>query len=320
VAPPLVTVVVPTYNRPHYLREAIASVIAQQEHRWEMIVCDDARDERNRSVIDEFSDPRIAYRRNPRRLGIGGNKFAGWQAATGRYVANLDDDDTWEPDFLSTLVPILEADPTITVAFCSYAAMDAAGRIDEELTVRIEERQYRGELAEGRYQPFTRLALVDKAVAISTAALIRRNAVDWHEFPPETDVVADYWLAYLVSRSEGAAYYCPRRLTRYRSHQDSATAERTGWHASYAACFRRFLDDPGLSGMHDVFRRRLADSERRIAIEHVRTGNTAGARSASHRAVATRVDHRTLATLTFAHTGALGRHLAERLARLRGIE
>jgi glycosyltransferase involved in cell wall biosynthesis len=308
---PLVSVVVPTYSRPHYLREAIAGVVAQREERWEMLVCDDGADERNREVVEGFSDPRITYRHNPKRLGIGANKFAGWQAARRRYVANLDDDDVWEPDFLSTLLPILEADPTLTIAFSSHYVIGAAGHIDERETERIEQL-YRGGLAAGRYEPFARLALVDQAIPVTMASVIRREAVDWHDYAPDTDVVADYWLAYLIAREPGGAYYCPRRLTRYRVHPESATATTAGWNASFAACYRGLLRDERMQEMHDVFRARLADAERRVAVGQVRAGQAADARRSSRRALAARVDARTVATAALTHTGALGRKLAQR--------
>jgi glycosyltransferase involved in cell wall biosynthesis len=308
---PLVSVVVPTFRRPHYLREAIASVIAQREPDWEMLVCDDGADDRNREVVEAFGDPRIAYRRNPRRLGIGANKFTGWQAAGGRYVANLDDDDLWEPDFLSTLVPVLEADPTVNIAFSSHHVIDTEGSIDEQETERIE-HLYRGGLAAGRHEPFARLALVDQAIPVTMGSVIRRAAVSWGEFAPETDVVADFWLAYLIAREAGAAYYCPQRLTRYRVHPESATATTPGWNESFAACYRRLLADPGMKDLHSVFRTRLADYERRAAVVQVRAGQPAEARRASRRALAARVDPRTVAVAALTHTGPLGRRVAQR--------
>jgi glycosyltransferase involved in cell wall biosynthesis len=309
---PLVTVVVPTYRRPHYLREAIASVIAQEERAWEMLVCDDGRDDQNRRVGEAFADSRIRYRRNPKRLGVGANKFSGWQAAAARYVANLDDDDVWEPNFLSALVPRLEADPELTVAFSSHYVIDAQGRIDEQQTERVD-AQYRAGLAEGRYEPFARLALVNQAIPTTNASILRRAAVDWHDSPGDVDVVADFWLAYLVSREPGGAYYCPQRLTRHRVHQESATAAVRGWHASSAACYRRLLRDERLADMHDVFKTRLAEAERRLAVEQVRTGRRADARRSSQRALAAKVDARAIAAAVITHSGPLGREVAKRL-------
>jgi glycosyltransferase involved in cell wall biosynthesis len=307
---PLVTVVVPTYRRPHYLREAIAGVVAQREASWELLVCDDGADERNREVAESFADPRITYRRNETRLGIGANKFTGWQSATGRYVANLDDDDVWEPEFLSTLVPLLETDPTLRIAFSSHHVIDAEGRIDEAATEHIE-TLYREGLAEGRYEPFARLALVDQSIPMTMGSVIRRDGVDWHDYAPDTDVVADYWLAYLVSRAPGGAYYCPRRLTRHRIHERSATATTAGWDASFAACYRRLLQEDHLSDMHDIFKERLAGAERRVALTQLRAGHTSDARRSSRRALTARADRRTLAVAALAHMGPLGRAVAK---------
>lgn len=309
---PLVTVVLTTYRRPDYLREAIAGVVAQRERAWEMLVCDDGRDDRNREVVDAFADPRITYRRNPERLGVGANKFAGWRAATGRYLANLDDDDVWEPDFLSTLVPLLDADPTLAIAFSSFSVIDADGRIDKGATERVEARDRHG-LDEGRYEPFARLALVDQAIPVGMGSVIRRAGVAWHEWATETDLAADFWLTYLIAREPGGAYYCPRRLTRYRIHGESAThAAGQAWHASAAACYRRFLADGRLSDMHSVFSARLADAERRVAVAQVRAGETTDARRSSRRALAARVDPRTVVTAALTHAGPLGRPVARR--------
>jgi hypothetical protein len=67
-----------------------------------------------------------------------------------------------------------------------------------------------------------------------------------------------------------------------------------------------------MKDMHDVFRARLADAERRVAVGQVRAGQTADARRSSRRALAARVDPRTVATAALTHTGALGRRVAQR--------
>lgn len=90
--PPVVSVVIPTYDRPQYLREAIESVLKQDYQDLADRCPRRRRNLESRDVVDSFGDVRIVHRVNPRRLGIGANKFSGWRAAIGRYVANLDDD------------------------------------------------------------------------------------------------------------------------------------------------------------------------------------------------------------------------------------
>jgi hypothetical protein len=67
-----------------------------------------------------------------------------------------------------------------------------------------------------------------------------------------------------------------------------------------------------MKDMHAVFRARLADSERRVAVGQVRAGQAAEARRASRRALAARVDPRTVAVAALTHSGALGRRVAQR--------
>ena len=56
---PLVSVVVPTYNRLHFLREALASVFAQTLQDWEMMIADDGSDDETRAFLRGITDPRV---------------------------------------------------------------------------------------------------------------------------------------------------------------------------------------------------------------------------------------------------------------------
>ncbi len=304
------SIVIPTYRRPQYLRQAIESVVAQHFQDWRLVVHDDGGTFENQEVVEGFGDARIIHRVNQRRLGIGANKFAGWQAAEGRYVANLDDDDLWEPHFLSSLVPILESDPSLVVAFGSHTIIDAHEIVDLGATATNEAR-YRGGLASGRHEPLDRLVLVDQAIPLTMGSVIRREGIDWQDFPPETDVVADFWLGYLLVRSGGAAYYEPQRLTRYRVHGGSATAAGgLAWHRSFAACYRRLLRDPQLRSLEGEFRSRLAAYERRAAICQLKAGDTTAARHSCRRALAAAASPATLAVASMSLSGPVGRRAA----------
>lgn len=308
--PPLVSVVIPTYRRPEYLRQAIESVLTQDFQDWHLVVHDDGGIPENRDVVEGFGDARIFHHANPRRLGIGANKFSGWQAADGRYLANLDDDDLWEPHFLSTLVRILESDPSFVIAFGSHAIIDVDGVIDPVATATNEAR-YRGELEPGRHEPIDRLVLIDQSIPLTMGSLLRRERIDWRDFPPETDVVADYWLGYLLVRSGGAAFYEPQSLTRYRVHGASATA--TGglaWHRSFAACYRRLLRDPQLEPLWPELRSRLGAYERRTAICQLEAGDALAARRSCRCALAAAPTPATLAVAAMSLSGPLGRRAA----------
>jgi hypothetical protein len=302
-----VTVVVPTFARPAYLEQAIRSVVAQDWSDWQLTVYDDGGLPQTRAVIESFADARISHHVNISRLGVGGNKLAGWQAVTTRYFANLDDDDVWEPRFLSTLVPALAADETVAIAFGSQRIIDERGEVDENLT-EATEGWYRGQLAPGRHWPIGRLVLVDMSAPIATGSVIRRSAVDWSLSPSSDNILVDYWLGYLIVRSGGAAYFQPEPLARYRAHGGSASATSgLAWHTSCAECYAQFARDPALASLRPIFRERLAASEIRAASMQVIAGDMRSARATTRRALAAALTPTTVGLAIAAHSGALGR-------------
>lgn len=96
-APPVVSVVIPTHDRAQLLVRAIRSVLAQTYDRLEIIVVDDASSDDTHEVVKQFGDSRIRYIRHQTNRGGSAARNTGIRAATGEYMAFLDDDDEWEP-------------------------------------------------------------------------------------------------------------------------------------------------------------------------------------------------------------------------------
>ncbi|MCM3023154.1 glycosyltransferase family 2 protein [Heyndrickxia ginsengihumi] len=94
---PLVSVVIPTYNRGHLIETTINSVLNQTYKNFELIVVDDASTDNTESIVNSINDERIRYIRldkntkgkRPRNVGINLSK--------GEYIAFLDSDDLWLP-------------------------------------------------------------------------------------------------------------------------------------------------------------------------------------------------------------------------------
>jgi glycosyltransferase involved in cell wall biosynthesis len=97
-APPLFTVVIPTFGRPRFLADAVASVLAQTEGDLECVVVDDASPE---PVVSPIDDGRVRVVRLGANGGPAAARNAGVAEARGRHLAFLDDDDWWEPDRLA---------------------------------------------------------------------------------------------------------------------------------------------------------------------------------------------------------------------------
>ncbi len=125
---PKVTVLIPTYNRPQYLAEAIQSVIDQTFQNWELIVLNDGGVD-VADVVAKFADPRIIYVNNTDNRGSAHRGNQGMAMARGEYIAHLDDDDSYYPNHLEVLAKALDENPEAAVAYSDlYAASSVADR------------------------------------------------------------------------------------------------------------------------------------------------------------------------------------------------
>lgn len=94
----LVTVIIPTYNRPMLLPRAIESVRRQTYRHLEILVIDDGSADDIGSVVAAIRDDRIRYIRHETNKGLPAGRNTGIRAARGYYIAFLDDDDEWRED------------------------------------------------------------------------------------------------------------------------------------------------------------------------------------------------------------------------------
>jgi len=223
---PLVTVAIPTYRRPDFLRVAIESALAQTYRNIEILISDSDASDEITALVAGYSDPRLRYRRNDRPTNGLENALAMYRDARGELIATLHDDDLWDPSFLTVMVRPLVEDPTVVLTFADHWVMDVEGNVVVARTERFTRQYGRADLAEGRYQPFTKLAVVHGAVFFVVATVFRNGLIDWNDVPPEVAPPYEMWMRYLASRDGGAAYYVPQRLTRYRLHQVAETETR----------------------------------------------------------------------------------------------
>lgn len=101
---PLVSVILPTYNRAHVIGRALRSVLEQDFTDFEVLVVDDASTDDTERVVRAFGDPRIRYLREPRNGGPNAARNRGLREARGEFIAFLDSDDEWLPGKLSRQV------------------------------------------------------------------------------------------------------------------------------------------------------------------------------------------------------------------------
>ena len=239
---PLVSVVIPTYNRAAYLRLALKSAVEQTYRNLEIIICDNASPDDPSPVVAEFNDPRIRLHRNERNLGPTPNTLLGVGMAQGEYVAILGDDDIWQPEFIATLLQPLEQDSTVIVSFCNHDIIDGAGLRSAEATDRVTRCFGRHLLRAGIYREFDDIALVYRAICVVSGSLIRRRAIDWSRIPEDMPISVDLYIDYLLATAGGAAAFVPGYLMQYRYHSLQSTGSMTNFHRSWRGDLRWTLD------------------------------------------------------------------------------
>ncbi len=101
-----ISIIIPTHNRKNKLQNAIRSVLIQTYQNYEVIVVNDAGED-VQNIIDEFTDHRIKLINHDHNKGLGAARNTGIKAASGKYIALLDDDDIFYENHLETAVKYL---------------------------------------------------------------------------------------------------------------------------------------------------------------------------------------------------------------------
>ena len=110
---PLVSVIIPTYNRGWVLREAIDSVLAQDYKNYELIVVDDGSTDDTREILAAYRRDIIVLRQANK--GVSAARNRGIAQARGQLVAFLDSDDTWLPRKLSRQIDFFNLHPDAAI-------------------------------------------------------------------------------------------------------------------------------------------------------------------------------------------------------------
>lgn len=223
---PLVSVILTVYRRLTYFGEALRSVEGQTFDDYEIVVADDSGTDAAREASLASNNPRVRYSPNTPSVGVALSIRTALARARGKYIAILNDDDVWEPDFLARLVPALEADSSRVVAFCDHAIMSADGRVDADASDRNTERFGRSRLSEGDIPDPKWFVLRHNGVPLAMGSLFRKAALPADRLVRDVAGAYDFWISSILAASGGAFYYVPARLTRYRVHREMETARR----------------------------------------------------------------------------------------------
>lgn len=125
---PLVSIIIPTYNREKIIGKALDSVFAQTRQDFEIIVLDDGSQDNTKAVVEAYG-PKVKYFYQDNK-GIAGARNSGMGRAGGRYIAFLDSDDYWLPAKLERQLALFDEHPDygMVASQCGAVAIDGSYR------------------------------------------------------------------------------------------------------------------------------------------------------------------------------------------------
>lgn len=145
---PLVSVIVPTYNRAYVLGRAINSVLNQTHKNFELVIVDDGSEDNTEEVISSFDDKRIVYIKSDENQGQNPALNKGLRYVKGDYVAFLDSDDEWLPQILEEQLEKFKENPNFGCVY-SQAGIMNNGKLEIAMDFQLEGSIYKDALAQG---------------------------------------------------------------------------------------------------------------------------------------------------------------------------
>lgn len=105
----LVSIVMPSYNTSNYIENSIKSVLSQTHQKWELLIVDDCSKDNTDDIVKPYlSDNRIKYLKNPHNMGAALSRNRAIRESSGKYIAFLDSDDTWNKKKLEKQIQFMK--------------------------------------------------------------------------------------------------------------------------------------------------------------------------------------------------------------------
>lgn len=252
IGSPFVSICIPTYNRPHLLREAVESCLVQTFSDFEIIITDNSEGDDSARMICGLNEPRIRYHGNGGNIGATQSCEKALSMARGKYVKWLMDDDLIKPEFLAMTVAALENHPTAGVAMAPMDFIDAQGRhiTPRFYAFRTMHYRYRYQVGDGlvdRKRALRDFLTRDYPCCVPSGLLFRKEFFDLYgRIDSAANFAVDLELC-MRAALHYDFYYIDQVLSswRYFPENHTATMQQAGYpvHVFYYIT-RKILSDP----------------------------------------------------------------------------
>ena len=267
---PIVSVVMPTFNRLPYLQAAVASVYAQTFDDWELIVIDDGSGEETRRFLRSPLGSRtiLTFRDHTGIRAVLRNQ--GIMRARGRYVAFLDSDDRWAAEKLQRQLALMQSAPARRWSYGAVRRIDADGR---EINVRsVPWVPHSGWVLE-------QVLRVDAQIAMPSVMAELEFVRELGGFDESMRFIEDYDLwSRMALRSEVAVDVAPSADV--RSHGEQFTLNRIGKLSGWAGLYAKMEGLVPAPHLRALCRRRKREYLLLLAAQHARVRDWAGLQEA----------------------------------------
>ena len=243
---PKISVITPTYNRAYCLWRAIQSVLGQTFPFFELLIIDDASEDDTEKLVRQFDDPRIRYFKLEKNSGSSHARNFGLKKAKGKYIAYLDSDNAWYPEFLKIMLASLENNKDKVLSFCKK---------NYRLSIIEEdgaETRVRDEFSK-QDQYFDLKRLWHRRIMIDTNSMChkRKEIIALGSWDENINFWEDWELTLRVSKKYPKGFlYVNRTLLDYEQKIDMKNAEKifAFWEKEEEKVFRKHEGYPLLSG------------------------------------------------------------------------
>ena len=234
---PLVSVIIPTYNRLEMLQRAVGSVLNQTYERFELIVVDDGSSDATRDRYEDESPPiRYIYQHHQ---GVSAARNRGILEAKGDLIAFLDSDDFWHKDKLSVQVEFFENNPDAMI--CQTQEMWVRGG------VRVNPKKKHLKPSGWIFPTCLELCVVSPSAVMMRKSLFEEVGLFDHDLRICEDY--DMWLRVALRYP---VYLIDKPLvTKYGGHPDQLSHSDWGIDRYRVAALEKILDDPSVTRYRD---------------------------------------------------------------------
>ena len=216
---PLVSIIIPTYNRAFYLKLTLDSIIQQTFQDFEIIVVDDGTPNDDNFLLCKQYE-KIRYIKIENSGGPAKPRNTGIKQAKGKYLAFTDDDDVWQVDKLEKQVEKLENNPEFGLVHCYCQTIDGNGNLQDKIIGRPGDPNVKhGNVA---------LRMMGNWTLMTSSVLIQKNVVDkvglFNEKMPPAGEDAEYWIRCSFFTQ---FYYIDEPLVHYRIHTNNISKDNS---------------------------------------------------------------------------------------------